>query len=59
METKRKRDDASRLQSAERPIRNAGGCVDALTQAIEEIYPSLDVTVHVLRLIAELTPYGE
>lgn len=44
-------------ESAAAPIRNEEECIDALTQALEVLDPELDVTVHILRLIAEFTPF--
>lgn len=45
------------MSLASLPVRNEEECVDALTKALEEAYPDLEVTVLVLRLIAKFTPY--
>ena len=46
--------------SLSRPLaspRNEEECVDTLINALEAVYPDLDVTVLVIRLIAEFVPY--
>lgn len=42
---------------ASRPVHNEEECVDALTKALEDAYPNLEVTVLVLRLIAKFTSF--
>lgn len=40
-------------------VRDATECVDALINAVESTFPDLELTIHVLLLIAELVPYGK
>lgn len=40
-------------------VRNAEECVKALERALAATYPQCDVYDGILRLIAELVPYGE
>lgn len=40
-------------------IRNADECTQALERALEAMDPPLDVHAGILRLIANLVPYGE
>lgn len=40
-------------------VRNSEECVDALITAVEEVFPDLEVTVLVLRLIATFPSYRE
>lgn len=40
-------------------VRNADECVKALERALEAMNPPLEVFGGILKLIAELVPYGE
>lgn len=51
-------EQAQKKEERQRPIRNAEECLGALTDAIEAMDPDLDVTVYLLRLIAEFVSYG-
>lgn len=49
--------NAMALSRDQTTIRNEEECVDALVRALEAVYPDLEVTVLVLRLIAKFVHY--